>query len=163
MVFPVVMYGCESWTIKKPEHWRIDVLSCGVGEDSWESLGLQGDQTSNPKGKQSWIFIGRTDAEALILWLPDAKSWLTGKDPVSGKDWKQEKKATEDEMVGLHHQLNRHKFEQALADIKGKGSLVRCSSWGHKQLDTTYRDWTTTAKELLTKLPSIFSNIFAYL
>ena len=86
------------------------LLNCDVGEDSWESLGLQGDQTrSNPKGNQSWIFIGRTDAktEAPILWPPDAKKWLIGKDPDAGKDWRQEKKkTTEDEMVGWHARLN---------------------------------------------------------
>ena len=70
----------------------------------------------NPKGNQSWIFIGRTyaEAEALILWLPDVKSWLTGKDPDAGKDWRQKEKGmTEDEMVGWHHQLNGHKFEHS--------------------------------------------------
>ena len=85
--FPVVMYGCESWIIKKAEEFLL--LNCGVGEDSWESLGLQGDPTIHPKGNQSWIFIGRTDAEAEtpILWPPDEKNWLTGKDPDAGKDW----------------------------------------------------------------------------
>ena len=70
------------------------LMNCGVGEDSWESLGLQGDPTWYPKGNHSWIFIGRTDAEAEspILWPPDAKSWLTGKDPNAGKDWRLEKK-----------------------------------------------------------------------
>ena len=78
------------------------LLNCGVGEDSWESLGLQGDPTVHPKGDQSWIFIGRTDAEAEapILWPPDAKSWLIGKDPDTKKDWRQkENRAVEGEMV----------------------------------------------------------------
>ena len=77
------------------------LLNCGVGEDSLESLGLQGDQPTNPKGNQSWIFIGRTDAkaEAPILWPPDAKNWLIGKDADAGKHWRQEEKGTrEDEM-----------------------------------------------------------------
>ena len=77
-------------------------LSCGVGEDAWESLGLPGDPTSYPEGNQSWIFIGRTDAEAEtpIPWPPDVKNWLIGKDPDAGKDWRQEEKGTtEDEMV----------------------------------------------------------------
>ena len=76
MVFPVVMYGCESWTIEKTECWRIDALNCGVGEDSWESLGLQGDQTHQSLKHQPWIFIGRTDAEAgtPIHWPPDVKN-----------------------------------------------------------------------------------------
>ena len=113
IVFAVVMYGCESWTIKKAEHRRIDVLNCGVGEDSWESLGLQGDPV-HPKGNQSWIFIGRTDAEVEtpILWPPDAKNWLIWKDPDAGKDWGQEEKGTiEDEMIRWHHWLNGHEFE----------------------------------------------------
>ena len=94
LVFPLVMYGCESWTIKKAECWRIDALNCGIGEDSWESLGLQGDQTINPKGNQSWIFIGRTDAEAEvpILWPPDTKRRLIRIDPDAGKDWRQEQR-----------------------------------------------------------------------
>ena len=111
--------------------------NCGAGEDSWESLGLQGDQIVNPKGNQPWIFIGMTDAEAPILWLPDAKSWLTGKDPDPGKDWRQEERqAAEDEMVGWHHWLNGHEFEQTPGDGEGQGSLVGCSPWGCKELDT---------------------------
>ena len=81
----------------------------------------------NPKGNQPWISIGGTDAEAEvpILWPPDAKSWLIGKDPDAGKDWGQEQKgATEDEMVGWHHQLSGHKFEQTVEDSDGQGSLV---------------------------------------
>ena len=84
----------------------------------------------HPKGNQPWIFIGRTDteAEAPILWPPDGKSWLIGKDPDAGKDWGQEKKGpTEDEMVGWHHHLSGHEFEQALGDGEGQGNLVRCS------------------------------------
>ena len=94
----------------------------------------------NPKGNQSWIFIGRTDseAEAPILWPPHAKSWLIGKDPDDGKDWRQEEKGmTEDEMVGWHHQLNGHEFQQALGDGKGQEGLACCSPWGRKQSDTT--------------------------
>ena len=88
MVFPVVMYGCESWTIKEAEHWRIMLLNCGIREDSWESLGQQEIQQVHPKGNQSWIFIGRTDTEAEtpIFWPPDAKNWLIWKDPDPGKD-----------------------------------------------------------------------------
>ena len=93
------------------------LLNCGVGEDSWESLGLKGIQPVHPKGTQSWIFIGRTDAEAEspILWLPDAKIWLLGKDPDAGKDWRQKDKGTtEVEMVGWYYQLDGHEFQQAL-------------------------------------------------
>ena len=77
------------------------LLNCGVGEASWESLGLQGDPTINPKGDQSWVFIGGTDVEAEtpIVWPPHAKSWLIGKDPDAGRDWRQEKGTTEHEMV----------------------------------------------------------------
>ena len=86
----------------------------------------------NPKGNQSWIFIGRTDAEAKapILWTPDAKSWRIGKDPDAGKDWGQEKGTTEDEMVGWHHWLNGHEFEQVPGIGDGWWSLVCCSPWG---------------------------------
>ena len=90
----------------------------------------------NPKGNQLWIFIGRTDAEAEapILWPPDVKSWLIGKDSDARKDQSQkEKGATEDEIVGRHHQLNGHEFEQALGDGEGQGHLVCCSPSGHKE------------------------------
>ena len=94
----------------------------------------------NSKRNQPWILIGRTDAkaEAPIFWPPDAKSWLTGKDPDAGKDWGQEEKGTtEDEMVGWHHQLSVYEFEQIPGDGEGQGSLACCSPWGHKELDTT--------------------------
>ena len=98
------------------------------------------------KGNQSWIFIRRTDAEAEtpILWLPDAKNWLIGKDPDSGKDWRQEEKGmTEGEMVGWHYWLNGHEFEQAPRVGEGQGSLACCSLRGHKELNTTERlNWT---------------------
>ena len=94
----------------------------------------------NPKGHQSWIFIGRTDTktEALILWLPDGKSWLIRKNPDAGKDWGQkEKGTTEDEMVGWHHRLNGHEFEQALRDREGQGYQACCSPWTCKGSDMT--------------------------
>ena len=84
----------------------------------------------NPKGNQPWIFTGRIDAEAKapLLWPPDAKSWLVGKDPDAGKDWRQEeKRVTEGEMVGWHHQLNGHEFEQTPRDGEGEGSRAWCS------------------------------------
>ena len=99
----------------------------------------------NPKGNQSWIFIGRTDAEAetLALWAPDAKSWLIGKDPEAGKDWRQEKGMTEDGMVGWHHWCDGHEFEQALGIGDGQGSLPCYSPWGLKESDTTeWLNWT---------------------
>ena len=111
---PAVMYGCESWTIKKTERRRID-QNCGVGEDSFESpLDCKEVQPVHPKGNQSWIFTGSTDieAETPILWPPDVKNWLIGKDPDAGKDWRgEEKETTEDEMVGWHHQRDVHEFE----------------------------------------------------
>ena len=94
----------------------------------------------NSKGNQPWIFIGRTDAkaEASVLWPPDAKNQLTGKDPDARKDWGQEEKgATEDEMVGWHHQLNGHEFDQTPGDGEGQGNLALCGPWGRKELDTT--------------------------
>ena len=90
------------------------LLNCGSGEDSWESLGLQGVKSVNTKGNQPLIFIGRIDAEAEvpIIWPPDGKNWLTGKDPDARKDWRHEDKGkTEDEMVGWHHWLDGHEFE----------------------------------------------------
>ena len=94
----------------------------------------------SPKVNQPWIFIGKTDAEAgaLILWPPDVKSWLIGKDPDAGKDWRWEEKGkTEGEMVGRHHWLNGDEFEQALGDREGQGSLACCSPWGGKESDMT--------------------------
>ena len=113
IVSPVVMYRCESWTIKKAECWRKMLLNCGVGENSWETLGQQGDKASQLLRK-SILNIGRTDAEAVAPTLQpsDVESWLIGKDPDAGKDWRQEEKGTtEDEMAGWHHQLNGYEFE----------------------------------------------------
>ena len=104
-------------------------------------------QPVDPKEDQSWIFIGRTDVEAEtpIHCLLDVKNWLIWKDPDAGKDWgKEEKGATEDEVVGWHHQLNGHEFEQALGVGDGQGSLVCSSPWGHKESDTTeWLNWMT--------------------
>ena len=115
MVFPVVKYGCESWTVKKAEHWRIDAfeLWCWrrLSRVPWTASRFQPVYT---KRNQSWIFIGRTDVEAEtpILWPPDVKSWLNGIDSDAEKDWRQEEKeTTEDEMVEWHHRLNGHEFE----------------------------------------------------
>ena len=100
-----------------------------------------------PKGDQSWVFIGRTDfeAETPVLWPPDAKSWLIGKDPEVGKDWGQEENwgTTEDEMVGWHHRLNGHGFGWTPGVGDGQGGLACCSSWGCKESDTTeWLNWT---------------------
>ena len=109
------------------------LLSYSVGQDSWEFLGVPEIKPVNPRGNQSWIFIGRTDAEAPILWPPDAKSQLIGKDPDTGKDWgREEKVATEDEVIRWHHRLNGHEFEQTLGDSEGQGSLMCCSPWSQR-------------------------------
>ena len=122
------------------------LLDCGVGEDAWESLGLQGDTPVHPKGNQYWICIGRTDVEAETpkLWPPDVKSWLIWKDPDFGKDWRwEEKGTTENEMVGWHHQLNRHESGWTLGVGNGQGGLACCSPWGCKESDMTERlNWT---------------------
>ena len=104
-------------------------------------LRWQGEQTISPKGNQSWLFIGRTDteAEAPILRPPDLKSWLSGKDPNVGKGWGHEKGATEDEMVGWHHRLDGHEFEQTPGDGDGQGGLASCSPCVRGELDTTER------------------------
>ena len=97
----------------------------------------------SPKWNQSWIFIGWTDAEveAPILWPPDVKNWLTGKNPDAGKDWRQEEKGTtEDEMVGWHPRLKGHEFKQALGVGDGQWSLACCTPWGHREAQL--RDWT---------------------
>ena len=111
MVFPVVMCGCESWSIKKAECWRIDAFELWCWRRLFESpLDSQVIQSVHPKGNQSWIFIGWTETE--ILWPPDVKNWFVGKDTYAGKDWRQEeKRMTENKMVGWHHQLNGHEFE----------------------------------------------------
>ena len=123
-VFSVVTYRCESWTIKMAEHQRTD-----AGEDSWASLDSKEIRPVNLKGNQPWIFTGRTDAEALILRPSDAKSWLIGKDPDAGKDWEQEEKGVTEWMVGWHHWLNGHEFEQTPGDSEEQASLV-CYSPG---------------------------------
>jgi len=127
----------ESWMLKNWCFWTV------VLEKTLESpLDCKEIQPVHPKGDQSWIFIGMTDAEAEtpILWPPDAKNWLIGKDPDAGQDWRQEEKGTtEDETVGWHHQLDGHECEQASGVGDGQGSLVCCSPWGRKESDTTER------------------------
>ena len=132
MIFPVVMYRCQNWTKKRigTENWCFWTV---VLEKTLESPSdCKEIKPVNLKGNQPWIFIARTDveAEAQILWPPDVKSWLTGKDPYAGKDWGQEKKGTtEDEIVGWHHRLNGHEFEWTLGVGDGQGSLACCSPW----------------------------------
>ena len=124
----------ESW---EPKNWYFWTM---VLEKTLKSpLDCKEIKPVNTKENQSWIFIGRTDAEAEtpILWPPDVKNWLIRKDADPGDDWRQEKGMTEDEMVGWHHRLNGHEFEQAPGDGEGEGSLACCSAWGHKESDTT--------------------------
>ena len=127
----------ENWVLNNWCFWTV------VLEKALESpLDCKEIQPVHPKGNQSWIFTGTTDAEAEaeapILWPPDMKNWLIGKDPAAGKDWRQ-KRATEDEMVGWYHRLKGHKFEQSLWDSEGQGRLACYSLWGYKESDTTYQ------------------------
>ena len=116
------------------------LMNWGVGEDSWESLGLQGDLPVHYEEDQPWDFFGRNDAKAEtpVIWPPHEKSWLIGKDSDAGRDWGQEEKGTtEDEMVGWHHGLKGRESEWTLGDGDEQGGLVCCDSWGHKESDTT--------------------------
>ena len=129
MVFPKVMYGCESWTTKKTEHLSIDAFELWCWRRLECPLDCKEIQPVHPKGNQSWIFIGRTGAEAEtpILWPPDANPKTD-----AGKDWRQEEKGTtEEEMFGWHRQLNGHEFEQALGVGDGQGGLsqTQLSNW----------------------------------
>ena len=151
MVFPVVMYGCESWTYKEswmPKNWCFWTV---VLEKTLESpLDCKEIQPVHPKGDQSWVFIGRTDVEAEtpILWPTDAKSWLIWNDPDAGKDWRQEEKGmTEDEMVGWHYQL--HWVNSSSWWWTGKSGMLR---WGRKALDMTERlNWTESKLQVRNK------------
>ena len=129
------------WALKNWYFWTV------VLEKTLESpLVCKEMQPIHPKGNQSWIIIGRTDveAEAPILWPPDVKNWLTGKDPAAGKDWGQEGKGTtEDEMAGCHHWLDGRESEWTPGVGDGQGGSACCDSWGHKELDTTEQlNWT---------------------
>ena len=142
MVLPVVMCIWESWTIKKAEHQRVDAFELWCWRRLESLLDSKEIKPINPEGDQPWIFIVRTDAEAEaeapILWAPDMKSWLIGKEPGAGKGWGQEKKrATEDEMVGWHHLFKGHWVWVNSGDSEEQGSLACCSPWGFKESDTT--------------------------
>ena len=141
----------EGWALKNRCFWTV------VLEKTLESpLDCKEIQPVHPKGNQSWILLGRTDVEAktLILWPPDAKSWLIGKDPDAGKHWRQEqKRMTEDEMVGWHHQCNGYGFGWTLGVGDGQGGLACCGSWGYKELDMT---------EPLNWSDTVFSHYFIY-
>ena len=130
----------EGWALK---NWCFRIV---VLEKTLESpLDCKEIQPVHPKGDQSWVFIGRTEAEAPILWPHGVKSQLIGKDPDAGKDWGQEKAVTEDEMVGWHHRFNGHESEQTPGDSEGQGSLACCSPWDHRiRCDTATEQTTMT-------------------
>ena len=134
----------ENWALKSWCFWTV------VLEKTLESpLDCKEIQPVDPKGHQSWLFIGRTDAEAgtPILWPPDAKNWFIGKDPDTGKDWRRvEKRMTEDEMVGWHHWLSGHEFEWTPGVGDRLGNLEYCNPWGCEELDTT--KWRTECEML---------------
>ena len=140
VIFPVVMYKCESWTIKKAEYWKIYVfeLRCWrrLLRVPWTARRLNQSilKEINPE------YLWKIWCWSVNIWPPNAKSQLTGKDPDAGKDWGQEeKRTTEDEMVGWHHWLHGHEFEQTPGDSEGQGSLACYSLWGWTQLI----DWAT--------------------
>ena len=138
----------EDWV---PKNWCFWTVVLGKTLES--PLDCKEIQPLHPKGNQSWIFIGRTDAEAEapILWPPDVKNWLTGKDPDAGKDWRQkEKQTTEDEMVAWHHRLYGYKFEQAPAVGDGYGRLACFSLWVLKESDIT--EWINRTQDILINL-----------
>ena len=133
------------WELDQKEGWALKDWSFGIVvlENTLESpLDCKEIQPVRPKGNQSWIFIGRVDAEneTPVIWPPDAKNWLTGKDPDAVKDWRREEKGTtEDEMVGWHHRLDGHKFEQALGVGDRQGNPACCTPWGCR----VWHDWAT--------------------
>ena len=156
VVFPAVVYGCESQTVKKAEHWRIDAFELWCWRRLESSLKSKEIKPVYLKGNQPWIRPQRTDAEVPILWPPDANSWLTGQDPDAGKDWRQEEKGTtKNEIVGWHHWLHGREFKQTPGVGDGEGSLVYCNPWGHKESDTTEQvNWT----ELMLTITMVKAN-----
>ena len=150
MVFPLVMYGCESWTLKKAELRRIDAFELWCWRRLLRVPWTARRSNQSIKGDQSWVFIGRTDVEAEtpIYWPPDVKNWLIWKDPDAGKDWRwEEKGTTEDEMVGWHQWYDGREFEQAPRVDDGQGSLVCCGPWGCKESDMSEQlNWNSAYK-----------------
>ena len=145
MFFPVVMYGCESWTVKKAECRRIDAFELWC----WRRLSrvfCKEIQPVHSEGDQPWVFFGGNDAkaEAPVLWPPHVKSWLIGKDSDAGRDWRQEKKGmTEDEVSGWHHWLDGRESEWTPGVGDGQGGPACCDSWGRKESDMTeWLKWT---------------------
>ena len=149
LVFPVVMYWCQSWTIKKTECQRIDAFELWCWRRLLRALWIVRRSNQyilkeiNPECSLEGLML---KLKTPILWLPDVKNLLIWKDPDAGKDWRQEEKGTtEDEMVGWHHWLNGHEFPQAPGAGDGQGGLACCSPWGRKELDMTeWLNWTKT-------------------
>ena len=158
------MYGCESWTVKKAEHWRINAFV--VLEKTLESpLDCKEIQPVHSKGDQSWVFFGRNDAKAEtpVLWPSHVKSWLIGKDSDAGRDWGQEEKGTtEDGMAGWYYQLDGFEFEWTLGVGDVQGGLACSNSWGHKESNMTERlNWTELNQiQGISKLYSKHGNVF---
>ena len=140
MVLSVVMYGCENWTVKKAECWRIDAF------ELWCWRRLKEIQLVHSEGNQPRDFFGRNNAKAEtpVLWTPHAKSWLIGKDSDAGRDWGQDVKGTtEDKMARWRHGLIGRESEWTPGVGDGQGGLVCCDSWGCKESDTTeWLNWT---------------------
>ena len=148
------MYGYESWTIKKAEHWKIDAFELWCWRRLFENpLDCKEIQPVHPKGNQSLMFIGRTDVEAEtpILRPPDVTSWLIGKDPDAGKDWRRRRRGRQRiRWVGWDHWLDGHEFEWTLGVGDGQGGLACCSPRGRKELDMTGRlNWTDAVPTLV--------------
>ena len=164
MMLKLLQYFCDQainsereWIILKMDIWELQFRWLEKTLES--SLGCKEIKPVNPKETQSWIFIGRANAEAevLILWLLDAKTWLIGKDPDAWQDWRQEKRMLEHEMVGWHHRFNGHDFKQAPGFGDGQGSLACCSPWGHKKSDMT--DWLNWADLQAWQVSCVFSRV----
>ena len=147
---------------RKPSTKELMLLNCGVGEDSWESLGLQGDPTCPFWRRTALGFLWKDDAKAEtpVLWPPHAKSWLIGKDSDAGRDWGQEEKGmTEDEIAGWHHWLDGRESGWTPGVCDGQGGLVCCDSWGGKKLDMTER---LNRTELNWYYITVFENLTIY-
>ena len=154
MVFRVVVYGCENWTIKKAERQRIDAFELWC----WRKLlrvpwtARRSNQSILKEISPEYPLEGLTlRLDTPVLWPPDVKNWLTRKDPDAGKDWRREEKGmTEDEMVGWHHWLNGYEFEQAPGVGDGQRTLACCSPWGRKESDTTEQlNWVKMTRFLI--------------
>ena len=164
MGFPVVMYGCESWTVKEAERWRIDAFELRC----WRRL-LRVPWTARRSNQSILKEISpECSLKGLILklklqyfWPPYAKSWLIGKDSDAGRDWGQEEKGTtEDEMAGCHHWRNGHEFGWTLGVGDGQGGLAFCNPWGRKESDMTERlKWTELISNTLVKKKLNIKNI----